>query len=210
MSNELKLFLETMQELKATKPFNLESDPRAGKDFNLVTNTHLLNPTFYIHEVFAGERLVDEIIFDRFEQKFYIRDSNEMLSKMEVIQHVKRGLIGWVVGRDFEIEEEILRKIDAIGSRIDVLRNGEYTDFVKVTEEILLLPRKMKLADADMHIEYFEAESPVEELIVLEKYKNIFEEMFRYGVDIFAEFDEMASKIQGGRRLLSKLIGLFQ
>lgn len=213
MSSELKLFYETIEDLKSTKLLNLVSEAKAGKDFVLIKNTDLLNPTFYVYEVFGGERLVNEIIFDRIEQKFYIRETDEMLSKSEVIQHVKRQLIQFTVyinpkligvvidekNEDFRIAREYFQK-KACAEGLEILN------------KIQKLEKTIYTTQLDMYIEIHE-NTPLnneEQQELLKKYRGIHEGLLLRSIELFSRLKELNSELGKKHSPISKLIGLFR
>lgn len=206
MSSELNLFYETIEEIKDSKTFSPGGDTWASS-FELITNTGLLNPTFYIYEIFGGERLVYDVVFDRFEQKFYIKEIDEMLSKAEVIQYVKRCLICWDVGWDV---------VDhGVGGNFKKLK--EYyqskgsAESIKTLNRILELSKSAQTQPIDLLIELRE-NPPTNELQLEElnkKYQRSLEEIRSQIEGYFLKLKELNPELTKEPGLLTKLLGLF-
>lgn len=205
----MDFFNETIEEVKALSIVNEITDPVVGNDLHLTVETDLLNPAFYIHEIYGGETLVDPVAFDHGEQSFYIRNTIEYLTQDEVIQHVKRGLIGWVTGNDFNLSEErqeSKRRITHMANRLPL----EYGEFKRLVTEIMSFPEAVRLFMLDYTIELYEAGSSEEMNDIQSSHTKLLEAMElnrQKKVDWLTELMEKSEKDVG---IMARIMRLFQ
>nr|WP_144922370.1 hypothetical protein [Paenibacillus bovis] len=204
----MKLFYEVIEEIKETKIFKLGSS-EYGSDFSLNINEDLLYPTFSVSEVYAGETLVDEIAFDKDNQEFYVRESGTILTKSEVLQYVKRGLIGWVTDSDFSDlrDDEALRELTQL---INQFRTPDNIEFVKLSEELLSIPETMRTSFLDSMIKMVEAESDEAINEIKNNFKEFSEGMNHHMDSLLSRLLDIAKEKQNKSGIMAKLARLFR
>src|SRR5699024_9881462 len=159
--SKLSLFNEVVEEVKGLKLFNSKVDERADNDFNIVINDGLLNPSFYIHEIHGGERVVDEVVFDVNEQAFYLRDNNVNMARAEVILLVKRSLIVWLdtdardsFGSYVQISSSLV-EAKRIGVDLNISEQFKET-FSELMEQLIVLHEQVAMLTIDIIIKLYE------------------------------------------------------
>src|SRR5699024_1536619 len=207
-TKELRLFYKTIEEIKSLRIFNFVSDEEAGNDFHIEVNDNLLNPSFRIYEVYGGETLVDGIIFDRHEQEFYDKGTDEMLSSKEVVQEVKRGLIPWITGKDYTTIKTVRSVKNNNLRKIEDLKGENHEEFIKTLEELTKSQETLIVNSLDMDIKIFEADCEEEVINVIHAYRGTLTSLYMVILQKYERLKEIEEKSVGKRNLLSKITNL--